>query len=258
MAFRRRSSTRYTAFPANMNVLGSVRNSTRNYKSEGTGSRRHEFIAPVTELASIDLGDYAPVNLVKMTRSFGSGDDEPPTATASNNYQTASTFNGSTVRGFQAKIKATNTGSGNGVYLDVYMVVTSFSDALWLNSVYPSESPIGMTTTGGTPDQDGEVFFKGSHVIWSENVYKNFKGLQRNIFHLGTMFISSEDGGTPSAEFLINQLPPKVRRMQTGAFFGLFFHYSSTKNSAATATVDASVDIKFDEIPASNRIPFRW
>ena len=258
MAFRRRSTTRYSAFPANQNILGSVSNSTRNYKSEGTGSRRHEFISAVSEMKSMALGDYAPVNLVNMKRTFGSSDDEPPTATASNNFQTSQTFNGSTVRGFQAKINCTNVGSSSGSYIDVYIVVTSFADALWLNTVYPSESPIGMTTAGGTPDNDGEVFFKGTHVIWTENTYKNFKGIQRYIHHLGTMFVSSEDGGTPSAEFTINQLPAKVRRMQTGAFMGLFFHYSSSKNSDPSIDLDCSVDIKFDEIPASNRIPFRW
>ena len=54
---------------------------------------------------------------------------------------------------------------------------------------------------GADIDSQGEVSF--SNNAFTENVYKNFKGVQRNMRFLGTMYMTSEDGGTPSAEFMI-------------------------------------------------------
>lgn len=255
MPFRRRSGgqSRYSTFPGNQNVTGIPGNSRDNYKTAGSGIRRHEFSSAIPGLVSIDLGDYAVVELVKMRRSFA-GSDTPPTATASNNYQSSQVMNGSKIFGFESKVQISNIGSGNGIYLDVYSIVTSFSEALYLDTVYPSESPIEMTFAA---DREGEVTFKAP-VIWTENTYRNFKGLQRNIKYLGTLFLTSEDGGKPIAEFLIKGLPEKVRRSQTGMFYGLMFHYSATKNTDAIATMDSNNEIKFSEIPAENRLPFRY
>ena len=125
-----------------------------------------------------------------------------------------------------------------------------------MNAVYPSECPVEFDEL--TANREGEVRFKSTHVTWTDNVFKNFKGLQRNIKFLGTLFVSSEDGGSPEASFIIRGIPAKVRRSQTGMFYGLMFHYSSTKNSAATQTLDSSMDVNFAELPASNRLPYRW
>ena len=135
-------------------------------------------------------------------------------------------------------------------------MVCSFSDALWGDSVYKTSYPLEMVTD--IPNVEGEVAEKSPHIVWTENIYKSKKGVQMTIKHLGTIYVSSEDGGTPSAQFNIRGAPSKCRRSQTGMFYGLLFHYGSDKNSAATATLDASIDIKFDEVPTSNRLPFEW
>ena len=249
-------SSRYSPGSNLQNIRGSPGNSGNNYRSEQTGTKRHEYIEPINDMASLNLGDYGFIRLLSFARSFDSGNpDVEDTPTASNNYQTARVMNGSAVKGFQAKIKLANQGSSEPVLLDVYSIVTSFSDSLYLNTVYPNEVPIDY---GEVANLEGQVNFKGVKVIWAENTYKNFKGLQRNITHLGTITLSSEDGGHPTAEFMINGLPSKVKRSQTGMFYGLLFHYSSTKNTAATVNVISTAEVKFSETPASNRIPYRW
>ena len=62
MARFSRRSTRYGSFPAQMNITGGAQEFQKNYKLAGTGIRRHEFIAKITELDSISLGDYATAN----------------------------------------------------------------------------------------------------------------------------------------------------------------------------------------------------
>ena len=126
-----------------------------------------------------------------------------------------------------------------------------------MDDTYNAECPIEYQGSGTAIDVQGQVGFKSTHVIWTENTYKNFKGLQRHISLLGTVALTSEDGGAPHAEFTIRGLPPKCRRSQTGMFYGLMYHYSSTKNTTAVADIQISVDTKFNEIPADNRIPFR-
>ena len=232
MPFSRRTS-RYSAFPSQVNITSSLRNSRNNYKPEQTGIRRHEVISKITGLDSIALGDYAFINLLQFKRSFGAGADDPPTPTASNNYASTQIMNGSKAYGYQANIKLSNVGSGNTVYIDVYTVTTSFADAIYMNDTYEAESPVQYRDSSATVDLQGQVLFKTVHVIWTENTYKNFKGLQRHIRLLGTLALTSEDGGSPNAEFVIQGLPAKCRRSQTGMFYGLMFHYSSTKNTDA-------------------------
>ena len=212
----------------------------------------------IQNMAPINLGDYATSTLCKFRRSFdGSTSDGEPSATASNNYQTNGVMNGSKIGKFRAKVHLSAKGSSAGIYLDVYLTQTSFSDALYADAIYDSSCPVDFNN-GTDVWAQGEVGFKVPIITWTENNYKSFKGIQRITKFIGTVFLSSEDGGTPSAEFMISQLPAKCRRSQTGMFFGLMLHYSSTKNSEPTANVDASVDISFDEYPASNRLPFKW
>ena len=138
--------------------------------------------------------------------------------------------------------------------IDVH-VVTSFSEADFMDTVYGAFSPIEMNVSALA---QGQAQFKDPNIIWTENNYKNYKGIQRNIAFLGTITLTSEDGGSPAMSFTISGLPAKVRRMQTGAFYGLMFHYSSTKNEDATADIIADADIKFTEIPSENRLPYLW
>ena len=251
--------TRYTTANASQNITGGVRNSGKNYGSEGSGTRRHEFISKIPGMDSMSLGDYATLQLASFRRSFDAAQiDDEPAATASNNFQDSRVMNGSKLVGYQCNVKISNTSSSEGSYIDVYSLVTSFYDAQNMDDVYPSETPLQQDLDGVNVGRLGEVSFKSTHVIWTENTYKNFKGLQRHIKYLGTLYTSSEDGGSPEAQFMIKGLPAKCRRSQQGMFYGLMFHYGSDKNSTATASFDASADIKFTEIPSSNRIPFRW
>ena len=197
-----------------------------NYLSQQSGTRRHEFTSATTQ-TPIPLGEYVTQVLVGMKRSFGAGSDDPPTPTASNNYQTSQVFNGSKILDYECKVRVNNTGSGTGIYLDVYLITCSFSDTAWMNTITPSTTPIEMETSDIATQ--GDVSFKSPAIVWTENVYKNSKTLQRNISNLGTVFVSSEDGGTPQAEFTLRGLPAKVRRSQTGMFYALkylgYFYY---------------------------------
>ena len=260
MPFNRRSprrGSRYAGSNALMNVRGGIGLSGDNYKSNQTAIRRHEFTNKMPSVASIALGDYGTLVLCRNKRSFGAGADDPPTATASNNYQSPSVFNGSAIRGFQASIKLSNQGSGNTKYLDVYSITCSFADGLYNDAIYNSDSLVEFDN-GADVSSQGECTLKATHITFTENSYKNFKGTQRIVKHLGTLTMTSEDGGNPTTEFVIRGLPAKCRRSQTGMFYGLIFHYSSTKNTDATAEFETSADIKFNEIPAENRIPYKW
>lgn len=256
MPYSKRSSTRYSSFPANVNVTPGPQHVRSNYKSEQTAVRRHEFISKIPGLRPIDLGDFAQLVLCRFKRSFGAGADDPPTPTASNNYQSTSVFNGSAIRGFTADIKLSNVSSGDTIYIDVYSLVYSFSDSIYQDAVYDTSCPVFFDTSG--IDVNGETKFKVAPITWTENNFNNFKGLQRNIRLLGTVALTSEDGGSPNAEFTIRGLPAKCRRSQTGMFYGLMFHYGASKNTEATQNIESSVAIKFEEIPSSERVPFVW
>ncbi len=253
MPFNRKASV-FSA-PSVQNLTGYVGGAGRNYGSELAGARRHELTFPMST-PGIALGEYASNALLRMRRTFTASPDEDPTPTASNNFQNGDTMNGSYVNNFEATFRLNNASSTAGEYWDVYDVLTSFDEALYLNTVYTAESPIEFDST--TANREGEVDFKAVHVTWTENTYKNFRGLQKIIRHLGTVYVSSEDGGQPSATFTLRGTPPKVRRMQTGAFYGIMLHYSEQKNTGATASTEVTVDLKFRETPASNRIPYRW
>ena len=88
MPFARTSRGRpqYNARTTNRNVGGALSNSSGNFVSEQSGIRRHEFTAPIEGMGTMALGDYGELPLVQMARTFD-GIDGPPTATASNNYQ---------------------------------------------------------------------------------------------------------------------------------------------------------------------------
>ncbi len=227
----------------------------RNYVSQESGTRRHELTVS-TNTSPIALGDYVTQELCRFKRSFDAGVDDPPTPTASNNYQSTSVFNGSKILNYECKVKINNVSSGNGFYIDVYIVTASFADAVWHETILDTLAVYAMQTV--TPNQQGDTVFVDSHPIFTENQYKNSKTMQRTIKFLGTVYVSSEDGGSPASEFVLRGLPPQVRRSQTGMFYGLFFHYSADKNTGATADIEISSEIKFKEVPSDNRLPFSW
>ena len=89
MPFRRQTS-RYSQPPGGTTTItGAVSTGGRNYVSEQSGSKRHEFVSKIPQLETIGIGDYAELLLTRFRRSFGAGDDDPDTATASNNYQSS-------------------------------------------------------------------------------------------------------------------------------------------------------------------------
>lgn len=165
-------------------------------------------------------------------------------------------MNGSKIVGYQCNIKISNIDSGTGKYLDVYSIATSFGDLNYANTLFPSEYPAEMLSDAA--NNSGTTRFKDPPVIWASNTYKNFKTMQRHIKHLGSLYISSEDGGQSSAAFTINGLPAKCRRANSGMLYGLMFHYDSEKNIDELAHFDTSAEIKFTELPSENRLPFRW
>ncbi len=229
----------------------------KDYVKESSAVRRHEVIASFG-LDAITLGDYATLDLCRFRRTFGAGIDDEPSPTASNNFQTADVMNGSKIDQFEATIKLASKSGSTAQYFDVYAFEYSFSDALWLETLYNVHTPTEFNHLGGAPNVQGQVNFKAVHVTFSQNNFKNFKGMQRHIKHLGTVYLSTNDGGSTSAEFTIRGLPAKCRRSQTGMFYGLIFHLSTEKNSIANASVTESVEIKFRETPSSNRLPFVW
>ena len=105
-----------------MNLTGGTRGFNKQYKISGSGIRRHEVIFPIAGMDPIALGEYATTILCKFKRSFDASADGLPTATASNNFETATVMNGSKITKFTAKVKISNQGSSAGVYLDVYSV----------------------------------------------------------------------------------------------------------------------------------------
>lgn len=250
-----RNISRIQASPTFRNTTGNIGSTGRNYVSEQSGTKRHEFIGKIPQLEQITLGDYAELTLLRFRRSFGAGADDVDTPTASNNYQTPDLMNGSKAVDYSCDVKIASTNK-NSTYLDVYSIVTSFGDMEYANVIYPNEYPVEMLSDAA--NNSGTTRFKSPHPTWTENTFKNFKGIQRTIHQLGTLYLSSEDGGSTGAQFKIQGLPPKVRRANSGMMYALMFHYSFDKNSDMTATFDPTAEIKFKEIPTENRIPFRW
>ncbi len=253
MPFRGRSQ-RYTSVNAARNLTGSAYNTGRDYVSEQAGTRRHEFTSS-NLVAPITLGDYTVIDLCRFTRSF-TGADGAPTATASNNFQNVRVFNGSKVVDYKAKILLNNNSAASGFYIDIYSMALSFSDALYFDTVYTTECPVQFSQVA---NNEGDVTFKGVHVAgFTDNSFKNFKGVQRYMKQLGTVYISASDAGQSHAEFTVNGLPPNCRRSQTGMFYGLIAHFPASKNTAATGDYEIHSEISFKELPAIDRLPFRW
>lgn len=251
----------------------SFKTSARSARAPGTqrmnttqlsNSRRHEMSVgafPVPgSFPALAAGEYFGHILCRFVRTFsGSLDDTPPTATASNNFQSASVMNQSKITNFRAKISIKNR-SNIGGFLGVYRVALSFWDAHIWNNKYTAECPVSMdTTTTGPPDLRGTVSAKAmSATLILKNNWNNFKGVQHYMEYLGDIQVPPEDGGNGGLiEIQLNGLPPKCRRSNEGMFYAYFFSNDSDQNGAETMQIDSTVDISFMETPSDNRIPFR-
>ena len=124
---------------------GSPMGYRKGYGSLQSSRRRHE-LTTTANFAGASIGDYTTLDLCRMVRSFGSGDDEPPTPTSSNNFQTQSVMNGSHVQDLEAVVRLSNKDTNQGIYIDVYALNTSFFTALNSQVVNPTESPLEFVT----------------------------------------------------------------------------------------------------------------
>lgn len=236
---------------------GSRRQSSqRSYVSQQSGGRRHQFqsLSNGTPL-TLTTGLYFQFILARFRRSFDSGADTPPTATASNNFQSADVFNGSKITNYNAVIRIKNRGAVGG-YLDVYEVALSFFDVLIWNTIQPTACPFTIDTS--TSNLEGIVAPKAiTNTLVVANTIKNFKFVAHYMKHRGTVFVTNEDGGNGGEVTInINKVPAKCRRSQTGMFWGLIFHNDSDKNGSETLILDATINASFEEIPSDNRLPF--
>lgn len=251
----RKSSIKYSG----SNVGRSNYSRSKGYVSESSGLRRHEITSVLQGTpAAILPNEYIFTYLLQFKRAFGAADDSEPTATASNNYQTWAVMNGSKVGNFTAKIDIANQSASQPAYLDVYTVAVSFYDVLVWNTILPTQCPFTFdSTTTGPPNLQGAVSAKAvSATLITENGYKNYKIVQHYMKKVGTIYMSPSDGGKSNAQIVIDRVPAKCKRSQTGMLFAVILHNPTTKNNAATLNVDATLDLSFNEYPSSNRLPF--
>lgn len=232
-----------------------------NYVPLQSGGRRHEFStaafpAPAA-FPALAAGEYFGHILCAFERTFGSGDDEEPTATASNNYQTPRVMNGSKIQNFQAKISIKNR-SNIGGFLGVYRIALSFYDALVWNTLISGSCPVTMDTTTTAPDERGKVSTKTvTTTLVTKNNWNNYKTVQHYMEYLGDIQIPTEDAGNSGlVEIMVNDIPPKCRRSNTGMFYMYLFHNDSDQNGAETLQINSVADISFDEIPSDQRLPW--
>lgn len=238
----------------------------KTYASEQTGIRRHQLIQNVkgpvasSDASSLAPQEYAVIDLLRFQRTFdiGTTDDVAPTPTASNNYQSNAVFNGSAIRKFNAKIKIKSNSSSQTQYYDVYEMAMSFYDVLVWNTISVGTSLLTFDTTAGSPGNNkGAVLSKTpTSSLLSANTVKNFKFIQHYLKFKGTITISANDANRPTAEININQLPAKVRRSQTGMYYGIVLHNDTIKNDGSTITQTITSDISFEEIPSDHRLPY--
>lgn len=234
--------------------------SIRDYTKQDSGARRHQFTSGgLNGFLVMASGAYGICDLLKFRRTFsGTTDDVPPTATLSNDFQTVEVMNGSRIGRYKAVINIENSDNTKGTYLDVYEVAVSFWDVFLWDLLYPAGCPFTFDNTSvGPPDLRGAVAPKaitGTLVV--ENTIKGFKFLQHYIKKRGTIYVGALGQENNKAQVIITRVPPKVKRSQTGMYWGLIFHNNSDKNGALGANFVATCEYDFVETPSTNRLPY--
>ena len=153
--------------------------SGNNFKSEGTGIRRHNFQANIASgNMAIDSGNWLGINGVLFKRTFDTGPDDDPVPTASNNYDTPNVMNGSNVYNFQSSIKIQNEGA-QPHYFNIYQVSLSFGDTEYTRSVYTTKFPYTMQPSGSL-DSGRVTHTTPEDNIFTDSVWRSFVGLQRH------------------------------------------------------------------------------
>ena len=164
-------------------------------------------------------------------------------------------MNGSNIYNFSSTIKIQNEGA-QPHFLNVYETSLSFSDCIYMETVYPQTFPYNMTTSGVDA---GRVGAKTPDSVFTDTIWRNFVGLQRHIKKLGTINIGTHDAGDRGiAELNFTGIPAKCRKSQTGMFYGWLLSNDTVLNSAAAFNGTITQQFNFDEVPSSNRIPYEW
>lgn len=236
--------------------LGRYPHSGSNYSAPESGTRRHELTTTVNlGVPNVLVTDgYFVFDLLKFKRTFNPAiADTPPTADASNNFQTVTVFNGSRVENYKANISLKNNSTSVPSCLDVYEVCLSYYDAFIWNSIFPTACPV---TFSQVANLEGEVDLKAMVTsLVATNQIKNFKFLQHYIQYRGQIDFEAI-GGNTSVQIDINRVPPKCARSQTGMYWGLFFKNNPSKNASQSINITAAKEFSFDEIPSDRRLPF--
>ena len=85
--------------------------------------------------------------------------------------------------------------------------------------------------------------------------WNNFKFQQHYMQHLGSITIGNADNDNV-VELAQTRIPSKCRRSQTGMYWATLFLFDATKNTQATLNLDFNQELKFDEHPSEQRLPF--
>ena len=243
-------------------TLADSRGSNRpidQYNLDQTGLRRHQFVSssPAIGIPQILIpGEYFISTLCQFRRSFGGGADDPPTPTVGNNYQTPEVFNGGRIENMNASITLKNGDATNPATLTVYEVALSFYDAAVLDLLNTAISIFQfLTATANAGDVTERAV---SPIKMQENVIKSSKFAQHYYRKLGTITLGNLDQATSTAVLTVTQVPGKCRRSQSGMYFAYVFVNDTEKNNARTLDIEYSLENNFDEIPASNRLPYLY
>lgn len=229
---------------------------SRNQRS-GTGVRRHQFrqnadYNPTPGGPQITQQEYARVVLANFIRSDTAVANVDPTpTTGTNNFPTTEVMNGSYLNRYKCKIQLTNLASSY-TYLDVYMCALSFFDARTWEQVYNAASPVTQNVTFAAV-HGGEVVSKtpGVGQVDAQTIRES-KFVQKYMKQLGTIELNNVGESGSVQEFIIDRIPPKCRRSQTGMYWAIYFANDALKNQG-DRSVRIVADYDFDEIPSTTR-----
>ncbi len=263
MPYRTPGGSRYSG--TSMRTLrrtNSTLNRQSDYGYEQSGTLRHEFLAQHDSeftTSVLAAGDYQQIDMLRFKRTFTVSPDEPDTPTAGNNYQTPEVFNGSLIRDYSRVLKitsreATNNDTVKSFTLDIYQLVYSFFDAHTYEAFSLTAGLGNVVEFDNSGNDAGEVNFVSTHPTFTSNTVKNSKFLQRYIQLIGRVEIPVGQ----TVKLNINRIPPKVRRANSGMFWGLIIHNDSITNDANGFGGAISTETSFKELPSDNRLPFLY
>ncbi len=254
MPFRRKAAI----YSSRDTSLVQANRGLKDYASLQTSARRHQFTSGgLNGFLVMAAGFYGIVELLAFNRTFTAANDTPPTATQSNNFQSTRIMNGSRVGTYKCVVNLENNDAAAGHYLDIYEVTVSFWDVFIWNSIFPSLCPFVFELGAGPPDIRGQITFKTiTATLVVENAIKGFKFLQHFMRKRGTIYIGALGQANNKTQIILNQVPPKCKRANSGMYWGLICHNNSDKNASATINLVATAEYDFLEYPSEERLPY--